>query len=157
MSAHKQSVWGSEGRLYVIWAGIKTRCCNPHHSNYKNYGARGITMCEEWKSYPAFESWAMKSGYDPNAEKKSLSIERIDNEQGYFPENCVWATPKDQMNNTRRSIKVESNGETYTLSQLADHLNMNYSTFMSRYSRGWSIERIVNTPVQKKGVHKCQS
>lgn len=157
MSAQKQSVWGSDGRLYVIWAGIKSRCCNPKHPNYRNYGARGITMCDEWKSYPAFEAWAIETGYDPNAERKAISIERINNEKGYCPQNCTWATPKEQMNNRRFCVYVESNGKTYTLKQLSESLDMNYSTFMSRYSRGWSVERIVNTPVQKKGVHKCQS
>ena len=149
MSVLKQSILGESSKLYAIWAGIKTRCYNPNSPNYKNYGARGIAMCDEWQCYPKFEEWALNNGYDPNCGYKELSIERIDNNANYSPENCIWATPKTQMNNTRRNVFVTYKGERKTLSQWADSAGIRYSTFMSRYGRGWGFERIINTPVGK--------
>ena len=71
MSAIRTSILGSDSRLYNVWAGILTRCFNPNHPNYRNYGRRGITVCEEWKKYPQFERWALNNGYDPNAPKRT--------------------------------------------------------------------------------------
>ena len=86
-------------RLYRIWASMKNRCLNPNASRYKDWGGRGITVCEEWKNnFIAFYEWAMTNGYSDN-----LSIDRIDNDKGYSPDNCRWATLTEQMRNTRRS------------------------------------------------------
>lgn len=155
MSATKTSILGSDSRLYQVWAGILTRCFNSNHPNYKNYGERGITVCDEWRKYAEFERWALNNGYDPNAPKKSQSIERIDLDGNYCPENCVWADPKTQQNNTRKNVFVEYKGERKTLAQWAERFGIGYSTFMSRWSRGWTMEQIEKKPVGRYRI--CRS
>ena len=84
--------------LYQTWSNMKTRCYNPNSPSFKYYGARGILVDDQWKeSFKNFCSWAMENGYKPG-----LHIERIDNEKGYSPENCTWATPSQQQCNKRK-------------------------------------------------------
>lgn len=117
----------SRTRLYNIWCGIKARCNNPKTYNFYLYGGRGIKVCNEWEhSYEKFEKWAIKNGYDQH-----LTIERIDVNGNYCPENCRWATNKEQSNNTRRTVKIEYNGETFSIKGLSEHLNLNYRKLYS--------------------------
>ena len=130
-------------RLYRIWYGMKTRCEHSHSKPYKDYGGRGITVCDEWKKdYSAFREWALANGYADD-----LTIDRIDNNGNYEPSNCRWATIKEQSNNTRKNCYLEFRGEKKTASQWAELLGINVSTIYSRLKLGWSVEEALTKPI----------
>lgn len=127
-------------RLYKIWAAIKGRCFNKNNCAYKNYGARGITICEEWiNNYPAFEEWANANGYND-----TLTIDRIDVNGNYCPENCRWATRREQQNNRRVNHYIEYNGEKKTIAEWARTLKIPHNRISGRLSRGWSIKNALS-------------
>ena len=110
-------------RLNVIYSHMKARCYNKNRWNYQYYGARGIKICDEWKNnYQAFKKWALENGYQDN-----LSIDRIDVNGNYCPENCRWTTDKEQKNNTRRNHYITYNGKTQSMSKWAEELNRHFS------------------------------
>ena len=122
-------------RLYDIYSNMKDRCYNDHTSKYKDYGARGITICNEWlESYTKFRDWAVENGYQEN-----LTLDRIDNDGNYEPSNCHWATRKQQAQNRRSSKKYTINGEVHCLKEWCEILNLNYSTVYNRIYRGCDI------------------
>ncbi len=125
----------SKTRLYRIWSGIHTRCKNCNRSDSKSYALRGITVCDEWGSYEGFKKWAMSNGYN-----NMLSIDRIDNDKGYSPENCRRVTQKQQCNNRRSNIIVEYRGEKITLAEYADIVGLPYQTVYRSWTRGGSLE-----------------
>lgn len=133
---------GSFERLYNIWCGMRQRCGNPNHPAYKDYGGRGITVTPEWDSYKAFRNWALSSGYADD-----LSIDRINNDLGYYPGNCRWANSEEQSNNQRSNINLTFNGETRSLSQWAKRLGIPAQTLYYRITKyGWTVDRALNTP-----------
>lgn len=128
----------SGSKLFWIWAGIVQRCTNENNKGFRLYGARGITVCEEWRnSFETFYEWAIANGYS-----EGLSIDRKDNNKGYSPENCRWATAKDQSNNRRCNILITRNGETHTLSEWTNMLNLPYKTVLQRYYKNGDTEKL---------------
>ena len=124
-------------RLYHTWSNMKQRCINPKHPAYKNYGGRGITVCEEWlSSFSVFMTWATANGYS-----EDLSIDRIDVNGSYCPENCRWITMKEQGFNRRNNHIITYNGKTQTMRQWSDELGIDYEVIAKRLNTlRWSAE-----------------
>ncbi len=130
----------SSSALYDVWRGMKTRCLNAENVAYSNYGGRGIKLCEDWEnSYESFMNWSMENGY-----QNGMSIDRIDNDGGYNPQNCRWTSSKEQANSRRTNRVIEYNGESHTLTQWAEILHINPKTLFSRIYSGWSIDRALS-------------
>lgn len=141
-------------RLYQIWINIKARCYNPNNKCYKNYGARGITVCEEWvNNFGAFSAWSYENGYDDKAIRGKCTIDRIDNSIGYSPNNCRWVNQKIQNNNKRCNIHIEYNGETHTIAEWAMLFNINYLTLYNRiFTYKWSLDDAFHKPIKEKNT-----
>ena len=144
---------GKKTRLNKIYAHMKTRCYNSKSDNYQYYGARGITICNEWlnterkngansatKGYKAFEKWALENGYADN-----LTIDRIDVNKGYCPGNCRWVTRKVQQNNTRRNHLLTYKGVTKNITEWAEITGISVTALTKRIRRNWTIERALET------------
>ena len=126
----------SRTKLYERWCSIKKRCYNPNCKSYKSYGQRGITMCEEWKNdFMSFYNWAVHNGYSPE-----LSIDRIDNNKGYSPENCRFTTAKVQGRNKSNNCIITYKGMSKPLSEWCDIFSLTYNTVQCRLQHGWTIE-----------------
>lgn len=116
-------------RIYKLWDSMKTRC---YHGNNPNYKGKGIEVCDEWRNdFTAFYDWAINNGY-----RDGLSIDRVDCNGNYEPENCRWVDAEVQNNNRSTSVFYEYEGQTKTLVQWARHYNISYSTLLSRWRRG---------------------
>jgi hypothetical protein len=134
-------------KLHGVWNNMKQRCINPNHLAYKNYGARGITVCDEWNEFVPFYNWCMEHGYHDG-----LTLDRINNSMGYCPSNCRFVDRVTQNNNTRRNILITANGKTMTLPAWSMETRIKQSTLYRRYVRkGWSGDDTINTPLQKGG------
>lgn len=132
-------------RLFKIWEAMHERCERNTHKHYKNYGARGICVCADWKEYKPFRDWAMSNGYADN-----LSIDRIDNDGNYKPKNCRWATTKEQQNNRRTNHRLTWRGETKTISEWSEATGLNKTTIKERINMGWTVEKALSTPVRRR-------
>ena len=145
MNPYRHRVHGlSEQPLYYIWKQIRYRCEEPSCRGFKNYGGRGIKVCERWSCVENFIA-DMGPTY-----QKGLSIERKNNEGPYSPENCRWATQQEQMNNTRLSVRFSMMGQTHTLPEWARLMKINMRTLRNRIIRsGWPVERALTEPVRK--------
>lgn len=138
--SNRKTHGGTDSRMYRVWCAIKARCLNKNTVAYKDYGARGITICDDWKSsYESFRDWALCNGY-----QEKLSIDRIDNNQGYSPENCRWVDAKAQANNRRSNRIYEIDGETHNLTEWANLRGVNPKTLYSRMYSGMSFEEALN-------------
>ena len=118
---------------YITWKRMRDRCNNKNNPAYKNYGGRGIKICARWNNYENFI-------FDMGKKPKNFSIERVDNNKGYFPENCVWADRKTQSRNKRTNIFVTINNERLTVSDAAKKYGIHAQTIYSRISKGMSPE-----------------
>lgn len=144
-STHKES----RSRLYRTWIGIKGRCNNCKNKDYSYYGGRGIKVCPEWdKSYLAFRDWALANGY-----RDDLTIDRIDVNGSYCPENCRWVDMKTQMNNTRANRKITQNGETRTMAEWAERTGIAYETIRYRATSGKPADDVLRLPQNRR--EKC--
>lgn len=141
---------GSYKKLYRIWACMRDRCNNPNAVAYAGYGGRNITVCNAWNDFSVFEKWAMESGY-----KQGLSIDRIDNNDGYSPVNCRWSTQKEQSNNRRSNIFIEHDQQKLTVAQWAERLGVNRHTLYARLKSGMSVSEALSTPIKKRRNISC--
>lgn len=134
---------GRHERLYGVWINMKTRCHNPNSNSYSDYGGRGIAICDEWdNSYSNFRAWALSNGYDENADNFACTLDRIDPNGDYCPENCRWVNAVKQANNRRNTIMIEFNNQLHSLSEWADIIGVKYHTLFARiYKLGWSLEK----------------
>ena len=139
-------------RLYKVFSAMHQRCENPNCDHYDRYGGRGIYICKEWSGengFFNFREWAMNNGYNPDAPKGECTINRIDNDGPYSPDNCEWVNMKTQMNNTSINRYITYNGETHTVSDWANILGIKFSTLENRLCNGWSIEKALSTKAEK--------
>ena len=133
-------MWKS--REFRIWISMKSRCSNPNDPNYKNYGARGIKVCDEWVNN--FKQFFLDMG-----NSNGLSIDRINVNGIYEKDNCRWTDMKTQSRNKRNNNTFIINGIVKCASEICEELNMPTSTFHNRLKRGWTIEKIITTPIRK--------
>ena len=143
--------YANKERLYETWKNMRRRCYDPDNKRYAQYGGRGITICPEWDEYAAFRDWAMSNGCADD-----LTIDRIDVNRNYCPENCRWATLDEQMNNMTKNRMISYCGETMSMSRWAERFGISYGTMNHRVQRGWSMERIEATP-GRRGKYGSQT
>jgi hypothetical protein len=129
-------------REYWIWSAMMERCENPNSAGFVRYGARGIRVCERWRK---FENFYADMGPRPS---RKHSIERVDNEKGYEPSNCCWATAAVQANNRRSTHKLTFLGKTQNVKQWAEDLGVKPGALYARLDRGWPVERALSVPVR---------
>ena len=145
----------SNTRLYHIWICMKDRCYNPKNKKYKDYGGRGIIICDEWiNDFEAFANWAYDNGYIENVSRGECTIDRIDVNGNYCQQNCRWVNQKVQSNNKRNNHYITYNGETHTVTEWNNILGYKKGVLSRRIFSGWSIEDAFTKPVKsnfKKG------
>ncbi len=135
-------------RLYNTWTHMKGRCLNPTDAAYKNYGGRGITVCQEWQDdFINFYNWAMANGYT-----KKLTIDRININGNYEPKNCRWVDMKTQGRNKRTNVTLPYNGETHCLKEWAEIVNIKVGTLQNRVYKQWSVKDILTQPVKSPAI-----
>lgn len=150
---HKHKTSGT--KVYRTFQRMKRRCYNPKDKRYINYGGRGITICDEWlKDYAKFLEWSLKNGYE---DKKTLSIDRIDNSKGYSPENCRWADVKTQCRNRRSNVVFLYEGKERCVKEISEMCGVNYGVLMSRIKSGISLEEATKVDYVRKNnkAEKC--
>lgn len=125
--------------LYQRWCGMKDRCNDPKRLRYNG---RGITVCDEWKNdYMSFAEWSRNNGF-----REDLTLDRIDNDKGYYPENCRWTDITTQQNNKENNVRISFDGETHTQAEWSRLTGLNRYLIHDRLERGWSVYRTLTTP-----------
>lgn len=132
--------------LYNAWLSMKKRCGDPKNKSYNDYGGRGISVCQEWQEASNFIAWGIKAGWMPG-----LTLERIDVEGNYCPENCTFIPARLQSRNRRRTIWIEFRGERISLAEACERHSIKYDVAYHRLrDSGWAPEKAILTPVKKK-------
>lgn len=139
----------STTKIYYAWVDMIKRCNNPNNINYKNYGGRGVTVCNRWQeNNKGFDNFLKDIGEPPT---KNHSIDRIRNNKGYYKENCRWATRKEQTRNTRRNRLITFDGITQCVADWAVKYKIDYTRLWRRmYQLKWSVEKALTTPIRKR-------
>lgn len=133
---------GSGTLTWLRWRSMLNRCTMPNAKSYPRYGGRGIKVCDRWlHDYPAF---LVDMGECPGPE---WTLEREDNDVGYQPDNCKWATRKEQNRNTSRNRVLQHRGLALCITEWSERSGINFRTIMTRLSKGWSVEKTLETPV----------
>lgn len=137
--------------IYLAWKNMRQRCFNPNRPDYKYYGGRGIMIIPDWNTFDTFSLWAMNHGW-----QKGLTLDRIDNNQGYSPENCRWVSRKVQSNNQRHTRIFTYNNRPYTLSELIEEIGVvKRKVASTRIQRlGWDVIQAVITPAFPLGYRR---
>lgn len=126
-------------RIYKMWHNMRSRCKNPNATKYYLYGGKGISVCKEWdKSFIAFYNWAMNNGYNDK-----LTIDRINPDKNYCPENCRFATYEQQNEHLKTTILITFNNETHTIKEWSKITGISIKCLSARYERKWSIQRML--------------
>jgi hypothetical protein len=137
----KYSVHGKRyDPIYAVWASMIGRCSNPQNTAYDNYGGRGISVCEKWQDFIGFYE-------DMGDAPEGLTLDRINNELGYSPENCRWASRVEQSRNRRNVRQITIDGESAPLAEWASRYGINLATAWLRIKKGWSDEAAIKTPI----------
>lgn len=132
-------------RLYHIWQGMKQRCYNSNSIKYNNYGGRGIKVCNEWKnSFMPFYTWAISNGYDDNKTRKEQSLDRINNDGDYEPNNCRWVTHSKNCRNRSDNVYLTKNGVSKTIAEWCEELNLDQRKVSARAKKYDSIDDILS-------------
>lgn len=137
-------------RIYHVWDGMLKRCENKNSVSYKNYGGRGISVCSDWHDFEIFKKWASETGYDEDAERGKCTLDRIDVNGNYCPENCRWVDMKTQCNGRRNCHYIEINGVTHNLKEWANIYGINYIAVQGRLHRGWTEYEALTVPLGQK-------
>lgn len=132
----------SRTRVYRVWAAMWDRCSNPNTKNFSDYGGRGISVCKRWQEFKYFLA-------DMGEPPAGALLERVNNDKGYRPSNCRWATRAEQNQNKRTTRYLTANGETLPLIEWARRLGIQHSTLRERLDRGWSEQRACTTPPKR--------
>lgn len=132
-------------RVHKIWSSMHERCERKSHEHFDCYGGRGIKVCEEWNDYGKFREWALNNGY-----KENLTLDRIDVNGDYCPENCRWADWTTQQNNKRNNHNLTYRGQTKTIAEWSRVTGINKTTIRARLISGWCVEDVLNKPVRKR-------
>lgn len=128
----------SQDRLYAVWCAMKERCNNTHNKRYPRYGGRGIRVCKEWSNdFSDFAKWAENNGY-----RDGLTIDRMENDGNYCPENCRWVTTKQQNRNYSRNHMITYNGKTQCIADWADETGIKAVTILYRLGRGKQLPEV---------------
>lgn len=136
-------------RIYNVWNTMRSRCNNPKHIQYKDYGGRGIQYCAPWDTFQNFLD-------DMGIPDEGMQLDRIDNNGNYCKDNCRWVTPKENLQHTRRTRYIEHNGVTKSLQELSSEFNLPSKELHKRLARGWDLDRALTQPLRphKNRTHK---